>query len=113
MISATERLANIAGHETFGYGQGSYDGDACRHCAWEGLPGSGKRHTEETRQEAFERALMAHDSEVREDAIRTLLNIGLNNVANDVKSLLHDRAWPGDMTPEDIAVAVILDRIER
>ena len=112
MISEAERLANIAGHETFGYGQGSYDGDACRHCSWEGRPGSGKGHTEETRQDAFERALMAHDSEVRKDAIRTLLDVGLSNVANDVKSLLHE-AWPGDVIPEDIAVAVILARIER
>jgi hypothetical protein len=31
-------------HETFAYGQSSYDGDACRTCRWEGPCGSAEKH---------------------------------------------------------------------
>ena len=45
-----DRLLNARGHETYAYGQGSYDGDACRACSWQGPPRSAQAHQDETRR---------------------------------------------------------------
>lgn len=45
-----DRTLNAKGHETYGYGQGSYDGDACRTCSWQGPPHSAQAHQGETRR---------------------------------------------------------------
>lgn len=49
-----QRLLNSTdGHKTFPYGQGSYDGDGCKVCPWQGPPNSGRAHTLETRKAAI------------------------------------------------------------
>lgn len=53
------RLLAIKGHETYAYGQGSYEGDGCRTCHWQGPPGSAQAHRDETRLGALVEVLDA------------------------------------------------------
>jgi hypothetical protein len=46
------RLLSITGHRTSAYGQGSYDGDYCTQCGWQGGCNSGSGHTADTRRAA-------------------------------------------------------------
>lgn len=73
-MSDADRLFNVKGHETFGYGQGSYDGDACRQCQWQGGTNTGKAHERETRREVFDALLAAHDTALREQIAQAILN---------------------------------------
>lgn len=56
-MNTIERLAEVAlrveGHKTSAYGQGSYDGDFCKSCGWQGHPHSGKTHETDTRRAAL------------------------------------------------------------
>lgn len=67
-------LLGVQGHHTSPYGQGSYDGDYCKVCAWQGGRNSGKSHTEATRAEAFAARLAEHDRAVRAAAVQPLLD---------------------------------------
>ena len=57
MSTMIEALVNVAlmteGHKISAYGQGSYDGDFCKSCGWQGPPRSGADHERQTRREAL------------------------------------------------------------
>lgn len=70
-----DRIANIKGHEIYAYGQGSYDGDACRTCSWQGPTHSGKAHEQETRRDAIRQILAFHLAERAEQVASSIEEI--------------------------------------
>ena len=90
-----EALAGIAGHTTFAYGQGSYDGDACRACSWQGPPRSGVGHEGETKRRALSDWLAACDARVRRE--------GEADGLRAASAALYDE-WPGGHAYESLGI---------